>query len=708
MVQAVDFGWELVHLRPLGRPADREGPIVIGFEETTGSDEFQIIDQPRIDRATLVPDLELVDDSACEAAYRRVEHLMEIMTGYRSGDPANARRGEPRASYTAGKSMEERFVAKAAELGVGRSTVQGWMTNFLASGMNPASQLDGRSTKRRLGWRRNTHPGWVACVRDSIREHIEEQTSSVRRETIRREADENFKRQFPGEKAPGRSVAFEVIADLATGTYLFDSPDAAEQVAHRDTQLRGGLHASYPTQLMLIDTHHIDVIGIDRLSGRYVPLQLTLLLDVFSKKVPAFVLSEISTDSFVVAQLLYRYFCPQARPPYMQKLGFLGVPRRIVADEDKAEFLTARRPVISTLIPDNDKVFIGRSTTAALINMGTTLRPARVRTPGDKGPCERIFETIEFELFVHEPGYRGSSTVKRGKNIENKACRTVDDLERELCEFFEKYHRAVHSGLRLPDVPQRTLTPNQMHCVGAIRSFGKLGLSVPADPDAALRLLRVEWRVITHKGVAYKHQFYKCSEQDSHRAPKPGDKSNLGSGRNRGKWPIRVNPWDMRHIKLECGPGEWITLTWVKAHLVDGPFTERTLEIALQVTEDDPGVIDIVQAINEILHRYGAGLADTPEERRAAIEEIRREYANMHELGRPPDPHDEQDYRRSPSDTDLDSGDDDESSLHLEDIIDEDSDRDAEDAPESTPAELADYYARASGSISENTWSTTT
>lgn len=468
---------------------------------------------------------------------------------------------------------------------------------------------------------------------------------------MRNTTNERFAREFPGNKPPGRSTALAAIADLTVSTYTFATTSAEQQAADRDNIPHGGLHADYPTQMLLIDTHYLDVIGVDRMTGRYVPLQLTLLLDVFSRIVPAVIVTEISTDSFAVAQLLYRYFCPSARPDYMLPLGFLGVPTEIVADKDKAVFLEGRRPVAGALIPDNAKILIGKTQRTALVTMGTSLRPARVRTPTDKGPCERIFETIEEQVLANEPGYRGSSPAKRGVDIEQRAFRSVDEIEEMICEYLTDYHRSKHMGICLPDIPLKTFTPNAAHNLGVVRAFGRRGLSVPADPDAALRLLPVEWRVITHKGVKNK-LYYKT---DNGELPPPGTKSDLGSGKDRGKWPIRVNPWDRRYLYLERAPGEWITLTWVKAHYVDGPFTGRTLELALQLAETEPDVIDIVQAVNELLHRWGAGVADTPQERRAALEEIRRNYAATGELGSPETAmmDDEPDERYSPSDADI-------------------------------------------------------
>lgn len=56
----------------------------------------------------------------------KVQHVQEVLTGYRLGDAVLALEGEPRADYAPGTPMLHRYAAKAGELGVGVSTVRRW------------------------------------------------------------------------------------------------------------------------------------------------------------------------------------------------------------------------------------------------------------------------------------------------------------------------------------------------------------------------------------------------------------------------------------------------------------------------------------------------------------------------------------------------------------------------------------------------------
>src|SRR5690349_20880671 len=60
----------------------------------------------------------------------RVAHVQELLTGYTQGCPELAADGEPRPGYGPGVALMDRYRAKAAELGVGISTLRRWVAAF--------------------------------------------------------------------------------------------------------------------------------------------------------------------------------------------------------------------------------------------------------------------------------------------------------------------------------------------------------------------------------------------------------------------------------------------------------------------------------------------------------------------------------------------------------------------------------------------------
>lgn len=93
------------------------------------------------DRARIIPDgpgpalaLARLDNSERERVLERAAHLREALTGFRSGSEELAAVGEPRAAYTAGEPMENRYAAKATELKVAARTVKRWVAAFRRDG----------------------------------------------------------------------------------------------------------------------------------------------------------------------------------------------------------------------------------------------------------------------------------------------------------------------------------------------------------------------------------------------------------------------------------------------------------------------------------------------------------------------------------------------------------------------------------------------
>ncbi|GGY58625.1 hypothetical protein [Streptomyces anulatus] len=56
----------------------------------------------------------------------KVQHHQEVLTGYQLGDAALALDGEPRADFLPGIPLLHRYAVKAAELGIGVTTICRW------------------------------------------------------------------------------------------------------------------------------------------------------------------------------------------------------------------------------------------------------------------------------------------------------------------------------------------------------------------------------------------------------------------------------------------------------------------------------------------------------------------------------------------------------------------------------------------------------
>lgn len=100
----------------------------------------------------------------------RIAHMQELRTGYRRGHAELALPGEPRPEYDLSVRKGQRYVAKAAELGLGTSTVRAWLNGFETEG--PTALLDKRWTRRR-DVLAGVDPRWIDMARTVLSEHTD-------------------------------------------------------------------------------------------------------------------------------------------------------------------------------------------------------------------------------------------------------------------------------------------------------------------------------------------------------------------------------------------------------------------------------------------------------------------------------------------------------------------------------------------------------
>lgn len=80
--------------------------------------------EPQTAVAAMLGGLDADEDDELAARYR---HVQEVRTGFQHGCAELALDGEPRLQYAPGVALMDRYEAKAAELGVGVSTIRRWV-----------------------------------------------------------------------------------------------------------------------------------------------------------------------------------------------------------------------------------------------------------------------------------------------------------------------------------------------------------------------------------------------------------------------------------------------------------------------------------------------------------------------------------------------------------------------------------------------------
>ena len=200
------------------------------------------------------------------------------------------------------------------------------------------------------------------------------------------------------------------------------------------------------------------------------------------------------------------------------------------------------------------------------------MQSARPYRGSDKGWIERLFRTMRERLLESLPGYTGPNVLARGKDIEADAVYFTHELEAIIGRWIAvDYQRRPHDGLRVPEAPHLTLSPNEAYEEAVARAGF---LYVPRDPDLHLRLLPVEARVIGRAGVEIAGLTYDSPALDAYR------QQRCPLAALDGKWPIRVDPRDLGRVWFQDPRDErFHELPWRHAREVARPFGGSALEL---------------------------------------------------------------------------------------------------------------------------------
>lgn len=549
-------------------------------------------------------------DAAREVARERADHVREVLTGYRSGTAEVPRKGEPRASFSADTHLIERQLAKAEELGVGHRTVERWIARYAA--MGEGGLIDNRRA-RAGGVLVGVDARWIATARLILDEQVSE-SKVIKRVILDRI---NARLDISGEgdvRRPGRATAYKALDELDAGESTFSGPTKRKRSsANRPDAPYGRLQATRPGEYVLLDTTPLNVFAVVPVTGEWLPAELTVAIDLYSRCILGLRVTPGSTKSIDVSGVLLEAFLPfetdvewgsDARWPYH------GVPRALLIDPAKTRLPRFDRPGIvpETLVVDHGKPFLSEHVTGACARLGISIQPARIYQPTDKAPVERFFRTLD-SLLQELPGYKGADIAGRGADVEGEAVYTIPQLEQIIREWTATvYHLRPHSALVDPNLPGVVMSPVQRYEQG-IAIAGRLRM--PHDRDVILELLPVVRRQFNHYGVEIGKLRYTGPIIAKYR-----NRSRTLQDRAEG-WPFFVNPDDLSRVYFhDPDDGRWHTLTWEHHSALNLPFSLDALEYAKKLALQPGHPADIQKNLSDLLERWGADRALTPSERR--------------------------------------------------------------------------------------------
>lgn len=554
-------------------------------------------------------------EKAREAARVRAAHLREALTGYRSGDASTAMASEPKAEYGLDKSRGSRVKAKAVELGVSQRTLERWIGDYRASG--EFGLVDGRH-KAPDGLAPSIDARWLAMAKLVLDEQISEPkvTKAIVMARIQaRLARTHGMDQVP---VPGRSTAYKAIGALDRGRSTFDgSTKRKRSNANRPQGAYGEIRATHPGEYVLMDTTPLNVFALSPVTGKWVSVDLTFAMDLYSRCVLGMRLSPGSTKSVDVASVLVESLYPFELPDGDAGEGrwpYHGLPETLIVDPDRAIVAGRFMPpptIPECLVTDHGSTYVSEHVTSACARLGISIQPARVYTPTDKGAVERFFRTLD-SLLQELPGYKGADVASRGQDPESEAVYTLPQLEQIIREWVATvYHVRPHAALTDPGMFGVRMSPAERYSQG-LAITGEL--RVPRNRNYLLELLPVAKRQFNHYGVELNGIRYRGAIVAKYRNRIRGIDGDV-------LWPFSYDPDDVRRIYFrDPEDGVWHALHWQLKGAQSVPFSAEALEHAkrLAVELADGKRPDVDAAAAKLLADWGAGRDLTPAERRVS------------------------------------------------------------------------------------------
>ncbi|GGL86663.1 transposase [Curtobacterium citreum] len=534
-------------------------------------------------------------------------HINEVLTGYQSGSADARLPGEPREKYDPVRPLGQRIHAKAKEVKKSTRTVERRIEGIQNEG--DYGLVDARLLKPQQ-WFKSVD----ARIKDALRTQIDlaSQPGQSRKtgSYLLSEAVAALETEFPEiewrKKMPSRATCYRLLEALGAGPAIGLSNKTKSSHANRP---RGRYdytrRASRPGERVQMDATILDVMCIDRLTGRRFRPEMVAAIDEYTGCILGFLLRE-TTRQEDVAAVIAQTLRPQPIRPEWGELAewpYHGVPGTLQLP------FKATKPKAPTILPekiviDNGAPFASHHITYICAKLGIGLEPTRPYRGVEKPKMERFWGTLNTGLLQFLPAHTSGSVDGRGLDVDQDAVLFTDEAADIIGEWIARvYHLRPHRGLRLPGSMKSGASPYEMYCAGIERA----GMIVAhTDPKLWLRILPSAGRTIGAKGVSLRGLVYD--------APILAEYEGVSGPEHGGKWRFHYEPGDARQIYFEAPDGAWHEIPWVLRTQDDQPFSFEAADWTRRKLNEDGWVRDFDKELRSILHRWRTQL---PEDGRA-------------------------------------------------------------------------------------------
>ena len=286
---------------------------------------------------------------------------------------------------------------------------------------------------------------------DVMREVLHENTTGSSRtaKVLKWSVDKRVRERFGDSvEIPSRQTFNRALPRIPEGRHATGSARTRQSRANQPKGPFGSVIATRPGEWTQIDSTPFDV-GIlldDSVSGR---VELTGLIDVATRSIVSAVLRP-TTKAVDAALLVARSMTPEPmRPGWSDAIPMAAsiLPYKIMRTVDERLEHAAARPIITpeNIVYDHGAVYISVTFRSACRTLGISMQPAHKDDPTDKPIIERNLGTVKTLFAQYVTGYLGSSVENRGKNADQHAVFSLQELQDLLDEWLVVAGRTVHT-----------------------------------------------------------------------------------------------------------------------------------------------------------------------------------------------------------------------------------------------------------------------
>jgi hypothetical protein len=500
----------------------------------------------------------------------RESHLLEMTTGFRSGDPLHPSEGEPKPCYDPfNTTLGQRRKAKVEELNsldrehatmlglnkISFRTLERWEARYQKAGI--IGCVDNRWLRPRTG-----HASINEQIREAIYSVYQEVTThrSKSSMTSKERLIHQYVREKYGSAAEALVPSYWTLR--AVWHEWFGASNQRQRYA-RSAKLpaRPEEHVVIhrPGQVVAMDTTVLPVKVRETLFGEPTSVHLTLAMDVYTRSMVAFRLTLTSEKSVDIAMMLRDMTMPlPMRNDWGEDMAwpYPGIPESVIAEF--AGHSVAGLPFFApeAVTIDHGSPFKNHDLIAAMRVLGTSVLPARKMRPQDKTVVERSFGSARSLLFENLLGYTGVDSSERGLDPEKDAILTIDAMEHLIATWIVKIWQNRRLGEHAPIWdPKGDHSPNTLFA--AAMNQGGFAMQIP-KPELYYELLPIHRVSIDrHRGVKINSLWYWAPILEGK------NRSSIRGGKNAGKWIVRSDPRDARTTFFQDDKThDWHTLRW--------------------------------------------------------------------------------------------------------------------------------------------------